>query len=279
MVHMEYLPQLLDYNSPHLFLNDLYLFKKKQNPLFSVRSWSKRMKFSTHTTLSFILKGSRKILPNHLPNLYNGFKLTRNEKDYFESLVFSENSSDTDQKEKFLNDAQKIKVYQDCSEISFEVFEQISNWYTFALLEMTELADFSNDLCYLQKRLGHMVSKEKIQYSLKLLQEVGLLESINGKLKKTKKRIITKKDGDPNQAITEYHSQVAKLASTKIKTQTPTERIAHGCSMTINKNKMHEANQLIIDFRSNMAKLMEKKNGDETYQLSIQFFRLTENAL
>ena len=56
------------------------------------------------------------------------------------------------------------------------------------------------------------------------------------------------------------------------------ERILNASAFTIDSSRLPEAKELLLKFRADMAKLLEKKGGDETYELSVQLFKLTKNS-
>ena len=81
------------------------------------------------------------------------------------------------------------------------------------------------------------------------------------------------------EAIREYHRQVLDLATRALEEQNVSERVFNSCTMTIDSRRLDEAKELILQFRSDLAKLMEKDGGDETYQLRLQLFILWDNSL
>jgi hypothetical protein len=66
------------------------------------------------------------------------------------------------------------------------------------------------------------------------------------------------------------------LAAEAIEAQSVDERDYSSCALTIKKDMLPKAKEIIAKFRAEMASVLEKHPGDETYQLSVQFFRLTE---
>jgi uncharacterized protein (TIGR02147 family) len=104
---------------------------------------------------------------------------------------------------------------------------------------------------------------------------LNLLRVENGRYIKTNERLTTPNDR-ASECIREHHKQVMQNGFKAIEEQDISERVLNSCAMTIDAGKMNEAKELILKFRQDMAKLMEKPSGDETYQLSIQFFKLTD---
>lgn len=140
---------------------------------------------------------------------------------------------------------------------------------------MTELHDFSSDPKWISKRLGHMVTEEEVTSLINTLLELGLLKKENNKLTKTHARLSCANEGTFSKMVRLYHEQAITYARDCLWKQEPNERIFNSSTMTIDTKKLPEALNLVHEFRSNMERLLEKKNGDDTYQLNIQFVRIT----
>jgi uncharacterized protein (TIGR02147 family) len=240
-----------------------------------VRSWAKQMGLTGHSTLSGWLNEKRPILFSHIDLINQSLQLSTKELKYFESIVgyFSAQGAEKDFYEK------QILLYHPSNESTYlneQYFEIISKWLHMAILEMTQLPDFQEDRGWIQQKLVKSYSLEEIDEALNRLKGMGLLIKDGAKVVKTSKRLTTPKDR-PHVAIQEHHREVMKLASEQIGLQSVDERCYDTCTMTIDSTRMDEAKQLILKFREDMGHLMEKKGGDKTYQLAVQFFRVTKD--
>ena len=158
-----------------------------------------------------------------------------------------------------------------------EKFHAVSDWIHMAILEMTKLKDFKDDASWIASRLGFGATAQNVKEAVERLLAMNLLERRASRLVKTHERLTTPKDR-ASECIREHHRQVLANAQTALAAQSTDERVFNSCTMTVDANRLPEAKELILKFRTEMAKLMETEGGSETYQLSVQFFRLTTPA-
>lgn len=268
-------PEIYTYSEPHLYLRDVLAYKQKRNPLFSIRAWSKQMGFQCHTSLLFFLKGQRPIRPEHVEKINRGLRLEGDEEKYLRLLIQARNVRS--EKDKLDYEVQLKMLTPSPTEtlLDIEKFKLVADWLHMAILEMTKLKDFKGESAWIAARLKFSAPESRVTEALNRLLQLKLLHWHNGKLVKTNDRLTTPKDR-ASECIREHHRQVLTNAISAIETQNISERVYNACTMTIDINKIDEAKKLILKFRDEMAKLLEKNEGDETYQFSLQLFKLTE---
>jgi len=267
-------PEVYNYSEPQSFLRDTLGYKCAKNPSFSVRAWARQMGLKAHASLVFLLNGRRQIRLQHLPFLIKGLNLDEPQAKYFSDLVHFHNSKTCREQEFY---ERQLKAQHPSHEFSFvdlEKFRSIANWYHMAILEMTELADFENDPHWICERLENKLTVYQVHEAVERLLNLGLLKLEDGRLAKTEAHFMTPKNRT-SESIKEHHKQILELAITAADQQDLDERYYNSCAMTIDSSKIKEATELILEFRTRFASLIEKPKGNETYQLSVQFFRLT----
>jgi uncharacterized protein (TIGR02147 family) len=269
-------PNVYDYSEPRTFLRDMLAEKQNHNPLFSIRAWARQMGFQCHTSLVFFLNGKRKIRPEHFDRLNKGLRLSGSEEAYFRNLVHMHCSKTESERSHYEANLQLLKPTKEEALVDMEKFKLIADWIHMAILEMTKLGNFEGSAEWIAKRLKVPLPIGQIQEAIDRLVYLGLLKWEDGRLVKTNERLTTPKDRS-SECAREHHKQVIRNALISVEEQDLSERILNSCAMTIDSSRLEEAKQLILRFRSDLAKLMEKDGGDETYQLSVQFFKITDN--
>lgn len=256
-------------------MRDVLAIKQKSNPLFSIRAWSKQMGFQNHTSLLFLLNGKRPIRPEHVEKINRGLRLEGNQEKYLRLLIQAKNVRS--EKDRCDYEAQMKMLAPSTTEtlIDVEKFKLVADWLHMAVLEMTKLKDFKSEAAWIAARLKYEVPEHRVAEALNRLQQLKLLKWENNQLVKTNDRLTTPKDR-ASESIREHHRQVLNNAIEAIESQSVSERVYNSSTMTIDVNRLDEAKALILKFREDMAKLLEKNNGDETYQFSMQLFKLTE---
>lgn len=267
-------PMIYDYAEPRTYLRDVLSQKQAHNPLFSIRAWARQMGFQCHTSLVFFLNGKRKIRPEHLDRLNRGLKLATTEETYLRTLVHLQCAKTESERTHYEARLKLLRPSKEDTLLETEKFRLIADWIHMTILEMTQLADFQGSSEWIARRLKFRQNVAQVQTALDRLINLGLLKREGEKLVKTNERLTTPKDRS-SECIREHHRQVLQNALTAIDSQSVNERVLNSCTMTVDSSRLEEAKELILKFRTDMAKLMEKEGGDETYQLSVQFFKLT----
>jgi uncharacterized protein (TIGR02147 family) len=235
------------------------------------------MGFRCHSSLVLLLNGNRKIRPEHFDRLNRGLKLSGDEEAYFRTLVHFRAASSEKEKSHFEARLKLLSPDREQTLLDTERFRSIADWIHMAILEMTELKDFEPNSCWIAKRLKNKVKEEEVTSAIDRLLQLGLLEWRDGYLVKTNANLTTPRDR-ASECIREHHRQVLRNAITAIDEQDVSERVLNSSTLTIDVSRLPEAKELILKFREDMGKLLEKRNGDETYQLSVQLFKLTESG-
>jgi uncharacterized protein (TIGR02147 family) len=250
-------------------------YKRKVNPSFSARAWAKKMGFANHSLLSLLMSGSRPIRVRHLDLILKGLDLNEEEENYFSALVGYHSSENDTERGIF---EEKLVRYSNISpnvNLDIEKFKFISNWMHTAILEMTALHDFQQSPSWIANRIGRGISTKEVEGALQRLFALGLLEERDGKWKKTK-NFLTIDPARASRAVREYHKQVIALAHDAVDSQNREERILNSFTLTIDEDKLPQAEKIFEDFRKQITALLSKQGGDETYQCNLQLFRITK---
>ncbi|MDA8792588.1 TIGR02147 family protein [Bacteriovoracaceae bacterium] len=270
---------IYSYSCPGLFLKDRWAAKKKLNPSFTIRSWSKILGFKNNAPLSLMLNGKRSIPKKYLPRIVKSLKLSSKESNYLELMIDYSSQKDTDSKEYYLQKLSKYNQHNNSLGKEIDEFKYLENPFCTAILEMSSLPDFKLSPIWIKNRLAFDLSVQEIKVCLSLLDKLGLLtlSSENQVIKKYPK--ITNKKDVHSMGVQNYHQKASQLAAEAVKKQSVDEREFNSYSLNLNIEKIIEAkseirkfiNQFITTFESN------ENEGDETYQLNLQLFQLTNN--
>jgi uncharacterized protein (TIGR02147 family) len=142
---------------------------------------------------------------------------------------------------------------------------------------MTSLKDFIPDSKWICSRLIQKYKQDQVEEAMSRLLRMKLLQKKGKKFIAKSQEHITNKPDIRNIAAQNYHQKICELASNAVIQQGVLEREFNSFSMNIRKQDLPAAKQLIRDFIKNFIKNIEAKSseGEETYQLSVQFFGAT----
>lgn len=92
-------PQVTKYLSATEFLADVYRARKQEEPDFSYQSWAQELRIKNRSFLRLIVTGQRPITATTRDLFVKGLGLKGFEKDYFETLIAYNQSSDPEKKD------------------------------------------------------------------------------------------------------------------------------------------------------------------------------------
>jgi uncharacterized protein (TIGR02147 family) len=159
-------------------------------------------------------------------------------------------------------------------QLELERFAAVSEWYHFALMELTRFADLApNDAKAVAQELG--ISSIAAKTAIARLLELNLLKIENNFLKTTGSYLVG--NHTPSAAIRALNTQLLGKASAAIENQSVTERDLRTLTLSITKAAMPEFTQLFNQFQKKVRDLAEKNSEkDAVYAWTMQFFKLSE---
>lgn len=267
--------KVIDYK---IFLQNEFARRIKVNSSYSQRAFALSLGISK-SLLSCVLNGSKGLSKTSAIQIAKKLNLSERETETFVNLIEASHS-----RSKLGKKIAKEKIEKEITELKTTIinndkFAVISDWYHFAILEMTFLKNPPKSIGEIAKRLGR--TNIEITYAIERLQRLNLLEIKNGKFI-AKENITFTQDGVPSDAIKKYHSQMLDKCKEALYMQELKERDISSLTVSIDKNDMQAAKDFINEFKQEfMKKFSASNNRDGLYNLSIQFINLEkkENRL
>lgn len=268
---------IYDFSDYRSYLNSYVSTKRQSCSNWSFGVWTRQLGLSNTSVIVNILKGKRHPGPQVQKKISDFFKLTPKERVYFKSLIQLEKSSEKDPA-LFVELARKIEQIhpeKNFHRIDDKTFSTISNWYFYAIREMSKLSSFQNDPVWVAKKLAYKVTPNQAQQAINIMLEKGLLTSEDGKVRPTRDSIATT-DGISSEALKQFHEQMLDHAKTSIRKYSVQDRHLSGRTINIDKKDIPEIQDFIQQFRNEFDRRFTKNHGTETYQLSTALFPLTK---
>lgn len=203
-------------------------------------------------------------------------KLSADETKWFVESVGALHSRNKAQKDAFTQKIQEYKrTAKKFSEIHLEYFKVISDWYHFAILELTYLDDFQNNESWMAAKLG--ITVEEVSEAIARLKNLELIEEVDGKLKDVFKFLATPNDV-PSASLKKFNSQLMKKAMEALYEQDVMNREISSNIFSVRKDKLPEFKEKLRVFRRDMEnEASQLKGKDAVYCLSMQFYELTRS--
>ena len=270
---------LNQYSEAYQFLSDAQKLKQKNNPNFSVRFWAKEIGFSSHASLNLMLRGKRKIPKQCVPLFIKSLELSHDDGLYLETLIGFNQAKTLIEKELYGKRLHEISKNPPLNSIELESFRYLGDPIHCFILDMMDLPNFKMDPHWIKDRLKVQTTILQIQNAIQRLKLLGILVfDQNEDLVKVVKNITSKNDVT-DLGVQEYHKNVCELSKILLPQIPINEREYVGNSMAISKSKIPKAKKIIRDFVKKFDRLLDAPvmENEEVYQLSIQFFPITNN--
>ncbi len=225
----------------------------EKNRHYSLRSFARSLRIPV-SSIQGILSGSRPLTPKTAERLAY-------------TLGWIEDLKPQDQ----------APTPQEYQQLTLDMFSVISDWYHYAILELTKTKGFKPDPVWVAKRLK--ISASEVRIAVERMGRLGLLEvKPNSWTEKEEGADITNISGVASSEGSRKYQRQSLQKSLQAVEEVPVELRDHtSMVMGIDPEDLPEAREMIKEFRRRFTKKLEsKKNPKEVYQIQISFFPLTE---
>jgi uncharacterized protein (TIGR02147 family) len=239
-----------------------YLKRVNKNQAYSLRAFSQLLGISSGA-LSEIFNGKRKLTPKTAAKMAKALGLN-----HVESKEFIQST---------LNIKEDKSQINNRNTLTKDLFFVVSQWYCFALLNLTKIKNFSWNSKWLIQKLG--INQYQLQSAIDSLVKTGLLKrDEKGEIVPTNEHIQTEED-IPSQAVVQYHQSMLQKAMNALEEQPVEDREVAGLGIPISQYELPAVKKEINEFLDHIAEKYghNEKIKDHVYQLEIAFFKLTNS--
>ena len=238
-----------------LWLQKQFTERCKKNSRYSLRAFAKHLNFDA-SSLSQILSGKRPISKNLVNEICKKLSAGPRELKAF-GLMEVPNGED-----------------QDYLQVGLDSFSVISDWYHYAILELTFVSDFKADAKWISKKLS--ITVEEAKAAVERLKRLELVLEENGSLVKSSKLLTNHSSVNTSAAHKELQKQVIEKALLAVDETTAEEKDITSMTMAVNEENIEKARLLIKKFRRDMCALLEDGEQSRVYNLGIQLYPITK---
>lgn len=244
------------------YLQEELVHRCNRNPAYSLRSFAKALDISP-SFLSKLLNGQRRITNPIFQKLTANLNLDP-------SIIASFKTGDstaTESEVEFRN-------------LQLEYFRIISDWYHYALIELTKVNGFKSSPEWIANKLGISVNQAKA--AVERLLRLELLEVKNNKLRPTSGGNTTTKNEFTDLAFKKMQDDLLKKSAHSLWNEELDKRDHTSISMAINPADIPEIKKRLTKMRREICNYLErpqKKIPTQVYNLSLSFFSLSKESL
>lgn len=242
----------------------------RKNATYSLRAFARDLEISPQR-LSHILNGKHGLSLRAALLIARKLNMNENETNYFCASVEEKHARSQKLKAEAKEKLACIKsTYKD---LSIDHFKIISDWYHFAIMELTLIDGFNQEPRWIARTLG--IKEIEVKMALERLLKLEMLEQDTKGNLKLSGQFFADPGGVPSDAIRTFHRQLLMKAAESLDYQALEERDISSMIMAINQEDLSEAKADIKKFREEFdAKYSNTKKKTSVYCLGIQFYNL-----
>ena len=238
-----------------LWLQRQFTERCKKNARYSLRAFAKQLSIDP-SSLSQILSGRRPLSKKSVHVICEKLSAAPRDLKMF-GLIQADLGSN-----------------EDYFQISIDTFAVISDWYHYAILELTFVSGFKADSKWISKKLS--ITIEEAKSAVERLKRLGLLLEENGSLVKSSKLLTNHSSVNTSAAHKELQRQLIEKSLLAIDECAPEEKDITSMTMAINVSNLEKARELTRKYRREMCALLEDGEQAEVYNLGIQLYPITK---
>ena len=242
----------------------------ESNPKYSLRAFARALRIDPGMLSRILsnqtiptLKTSKKIL--------GMIDLDPRERDLFLRSVVNAYQSKNMSKISQIMDGKELEDFE-VERIEIDRFRIVSDWYHYAILELTFLEGFESSPKWIAAELG--LSEVETKFAIERLINVELLAEVDGVLKKTTPYITTDKKDVTAPALRRRHKQVMEKAIFSMENDPIEVRKHSAMTMSIDPDRLPEAKDLVEQFMENLCKFLDSGKRKRVYEFSCALFPL-----
>lgn len=249
---------------------------RKSHPDWSVSKWANDMGFMNPTALHMIIKGKRRPGSKAIPKLCRYFQFNEQEEKYFRYLLKRDLSVKDPEVAQYIDSKLKVMIQNrniPCLEES--EFKLIAEWQHYAIQQMLCIKSLPDSPEQIQKNLFYDVSLEQVKAAIENLIQLKIIERRDGELHVLQRSVCTTHDV-PSEALRLHAEQMIENAKKSIRKVQIEDRSVQSRTLVIKKDQIEAAKKMIQEFSNQFGVEIDSDEGNQVYQLNIQFFPLTE---
>lgn len=272
-------PIVYDYLDYRAFLRDLFEYNKAENKNFSYRYFSRDAGFASPNFLKLVIDGQRNLTNTSIAKIAKGFRLRKQEREFFENLVFMGQASAHDEKNHYYRKMLSVRSYTDSHRLEKASYDYFSRWYYPAIREIITFDDRRHTPKQIADRLNPKITPKEAEKALELLLGLGLIKKDSTGRWEQSDKIISTGPEVRSLVISNYHREMLKLASDSIENCPSEERDITALTLSINREALADIKARMTSLRRELLELAgNDENSDQVYQINLQVFPLANQG-
>lgn len=268
------IPSIFDYTDYRKFLWDYYLHMKKTTSFFSHRYFMRKAEIHSPNFLKNVIDGQKNLTKDSVVKFARAIGFNKRETDYFENVVFFNQSTTYDKKQYFYD---RMKLFSQSIVRTIIAEDQtgyFSKWYHCVVRELIVIGNYQDDWDAIAKDVRPRITPSEARESVRLLKSLNLVrKNSNGTYALVSRNITSGDNPVAKMLIRQHHKDSMRNAITAIDAFPPDQRSCTSLVMSITKDTYKEIEEEINEFRNRVSIIANTSSGsDRVYQVAVQLF-------
>jgi uncharacterized protein (TIGR02147 family) len=270
---------IFEYTDYRKYLKDYYDEMKQDTPYFSFRYFSKLAGFTSPNYLKLIIDATRNLSAKAIAKFIKALKLSAKEARYFRVMVMMNQAPTTEEKDYYLRQILKNKVYKTLKPLTQAQYEYYSHWYHIPLRELVGRSDFKNDPKWIAHQFTPSITESQVKEGFTVLEKLGLIEKTNEGSFKQSEQAVSTGDEVTSLAVMNYHRKMIQMGMESMDRFQGADRDISALTLGVKKQSLGKIKQLIQEFRKELIAISNEEGAEfeDIVQVNFQMFPLVVN--
>lgn len=269
-------PVIFDYLDYRAFLKEMFCFRKWKDKHFSYRYFAGKSGFASPNYLKLVIDGARNLTNGSIAKIAKGFKLKKQEREYFENLVFMNQARDHEERDRYYRKMMSAKGYGHIQKLEKASYEYFSKWYYPVIREVIQFGTRRHTPAQIAAMLEPGIKPKEAEKALKLLIELELIRKDADGCWEQCEKVVSTGPEVKSLLIANFHKEMMQLGAKSIDRFPASQRDISGVTISTKKENMDEIKKKIASFREEILELAcSDSDDDQVVQINIQAFPLT----
>lgn len=273
-------PNLFEYTDYRMFLQAYYAYRKAENPHFSFQVFSNNAGFPNKGFIHNVIHGIKNLAKSGIIRLTSAMKLTKSESDYFECLVYFNQSENYRERNYYFEKLKSIRPINNQGSAAKEVranqYEFYAKWHHSAIRSIIDMYGFKDDYKWLAKMVFPRISIWQARKSVRLLLKLGLITRHKDSTYTVADKSITTGQDIVGLAIQNFHIDCTDLAKKAMTDLPRDERNVTGLTLGISSETYNRICNETLEFQKKIMDIAnEDKKANRVYQFNFHLFPMS----
>jgi uncharacterized protein (TIGR02147 family) len=245
------------------YLRATYDFRKRKQPGFSHRLFSREAGIASPNYLLRVLKGTRCLGSGYVAKFCRALGLSRNEARYFAALVSFNTENNVNKKEKYLRELLALRCRRGIFRIDDKKLRFFSTWYYPVVRELAVVLDSRDDFNLLARNCVPRITAQQAKNAIGYLLKNGFLKkTAEGRYVRTEP-LISSGDEVRSTVLRNYHRQILAQSIEALNTVNPENRDISSLTLSVSRKTYFTIKKEIQEFRKRLLVMAREDAGPE----------------